>query len=281
MFERYTEKARRVIFFARYEASTLGTEYIDTEHLLLGFLREDKALIREVLLNVDYESAREKISEAVGPKKIDVPTSADLPLTEDAKHVLKYAAEEAERLNTKHIDTEQLLLGLVRDPRFASANFLAQFGVNLESLRKKLEALPPRIDFPSYANQLRRAPLSNVAEIHGKRVNADSLRRAVARLREHHFLWERKLWQAGDVVYEKNGKQFSLDVTLAQDVEKFVLVKGGWKKDRCGICFWELFESEDPAHGVGFTNGRDWICEECYAKFIANDFFASAYSDLT
>jgi hypothetical protein len=62
---------------------------------------------------------------------------------------------------------------------------------------------------------------------------------------------------------------------------KFVLVKGGWKKDHCTICNWELFESEDASHSVGFTNGKDWLCEKCHAQFIDRDFFASAYSDLT
>jgi hypothetical protein len=281
MFERYTEKARRVIFFARYEASSFGTQYIDTDHLLLGLLREDKSLFREVLLNVDYESARNDMVKALGPNIKTIPTSVDLPLNEDAKHALKYAAEEADRLNTKPIDTEHLLLGLSRDPRFSSARFLARFGMDLESLRKKVQALPPRIEFTGDISRFRRAPLSSTVELHGKKVNTEPLRRPVARLREHHFLWERRPWQPRDVAYEKNGKRFSFDVTLAVDSEMFLLVKGGWEKDRCAICDWELFESDDAAHGAGFTNGREWICEECYAEFIANDFFASSYSDLT
>ena len=231
-----------------------------------------------MLLNVDYESAHQDVTNRVGPKKSTIPTSADLPLSEDAKSVLKYAAKEAERLGVTHIGTEHLLLGLTREAKFPSAEFLSRFGVDIESLRKKIDALPR---LAPYINPFRHAPLANEAEIHGKKVNADSLRHAVARLREHHFLWERKLWQPRDVVYERNGKEFSFDVTLAQDVEKFVLVKAGWKKDRCAICDLELFESDDVGHSTGFTNGREWICEECYAKFIANDFFASAHSEIT
>lgn len=278
MFERFTEGARRVVFFARYEASNFGTPYIGTDHLLLGILREDKALVGQVLLNVDYESAYQDVTNRVGPKKKNIPTSADLPLAEDAKRVLAYAAEEAERLGVKHIGTEHLLLGLVREAKFPSAEFLGRFGIDVELLRKKIDALPR---LAPYIGPLRRAPLTNKVEIHGQRVNADSVRLAVARLREHHFVWERRLWQPRDVVYERDGKSFSFDLTLAQDSKKFLLVKGGWKKDECAICGWELSESEDVAHGAGFTNGRDWVCEECHAKFIAIDFFASTYSDLT
>jgi hypothetical protein len=281
MFERYTEKARRVIFFARYEASSFGTPYIDTEHLLLGLLREDKGLIRQVPLNVDYESARREMLKRLGSQVKKIPTTVDLPLSEDAKSVLKCAKEEADRLTAKRIDTEHLLLGLLRDPRFPSAKFLAHLGVNLESLRTKLEALPPRIEFPALINQFSRAPLPNTAEIHGKKLNADSVRQVVTRLRGHHFLWERRPWQARDVVYEKDGSRFSFDLTLAQDTAKFLLVKGGWKKDECAICRWELFESDDLTHSLGFTNGIDWICQECHTKFIANDFFALAYPEMT
>jgi hypothetical protein len=60
-----------------------------------------------------------------------------------------------------------------------------------------------------------------------------------------------------------------------------VLVKGGWKKDECAIRRWELFESDDVTRSFGFTNGIDWICQECHTKFIANDFFASAYPEMT
>jgi hypothetical protein len=281
MFERYTEKARRVIFFGRYEASNLGTRYIDTEHLLLGLLRDNQALIRKVSLDVSYESARDEIVKAIPPQQTKVPLSADLPLSENSKRVLRYAAEEAERLGMKHIGAEHLLLGLVSDPQFPSAKFLGRFGVDLEMLRKRMHTFVQQVHFTGTVNEFGRAPLLHTVEIHGKKVNADSLRHAVARLREHHFLWERKLWQPRDVVYERDGKRFSFDVTLAQDAERFALVKAGWNKDHCAICHWELFASGDVTHSFGFTNGRDWICDECYGKFIENDFFASAYSDLT
>ena len=121
MFERYTEKARRVIFFARYEASQFGSPYIETEHLLLGLLREDKALTNRFLRShASVESIRKQI-EAHTTIREKVSTSVDLPLSNECKRVLAYAAEEAERLGHKHIGTEHLLLGLLREEKcFAS-----------------------------------------------------------------------------------------------------------------------------------------------------------------
>ena len=110
MFERYTEKARRVIFFARYEASQFGSPYIETEHLLLGLLREDKALTNRFLRShQSVESIRKQI-EGHTTIREKVSTSVDLPLSNECKRVLAYAAEEAERLSHKHIGTEHLLL---------------------------------------------------------------------------------------------------------------------------------------------------------------------------
>ena len=105
MFERYTEKARRVIFFARYEASQFGSPYIETEHLLLGLLREDKALTNRFLRShASVESIRKQI-EGHTTIREKVSTSVDLPLSNECKRVLAYAAEEAERLSHKHIGT--------------------------------------------------------------------------------------------------------------------------------------------------------------------------------
>lgn len=283
MFERFTEGARRSVFFARYEASQLGTPYISTEHLLLGILREDKALIRQMLLNVDYESARREVAARVAPDAKKFPTYMDLPLAEDAKEALKGAMEEADRLNATQIGTEHLLLGLVREEDSSSAKLLSPIGASLELLRKRVEALPARVAVREPGPHRGRIPLSppSKIEVHGRRQDLESIHVAVTQLRSHDFYWERKPWQARDVVYEKNRNRFSFDVTLAQDVEKFLLVKGGWKKDNCAVCGWELFESDDPSHGTAFTNGTTWVCEECHRRFIAEDFFHSTYSDLT
>jgi ATP-dependent Clp protease ATP-binding subunit ClpC len=138
MFERYTEKARRVIFFARYEASQFGSPFIETEHLLLGLLREDKALTNRFLRShASIESIRKQI-EGRTPIREKVSTSVDLPLSQECKRVLAYAAEEAERLTHKHIGTEHLLLGLLREDKSFAAEILHERGLRLSTLREEL-----------------------------------------------------------------------------------------------------------------------------------------------
>ncbi len=138
MFERYTEKARRVIFFARYEASQFGSPYIETEHLLLGLLREDKALANRFLRSqANIESIRKQI-EAQTTIREKVSTSVDLPLSTECKRVLAYAAEEAERLGHKHIGTEHLLLGLLREDKSFAAEILHGRGLRLATVREEI-----------------------------------------------------------------------------------------------------------------------------------------------
>ncbi len=139
MFERYTEKARRVIFFARYEASQFGSPYIETEHLLLGLLREDKALTNRFLRShASVESIRKQI-EGHTTIREKVSTSVDLPLSNECKRVLAYAAEEAERLSHKHIGTEHLLLGLLREEKCFAAEILQERGLRLAAIREELQ----------------------------------------------------------------------------------------------------------------------------------------------
>ncbi len=138
MFERYTEKARRVIFFARYEASQFGSPYIETEHLLLGLLREDKALANRFLRShAAIESIRKQI-EAHTTIREKVSTSVDLPLSHECKRVLAYGAEEAERLSHKHIGTEHLMLGLLREEKCFAAEILHERGLRLSQVREEI-----------------------------------------------------------------------------------------------------------------------------------------------
>ncbi len=138
MFERYTEKARRVIFFARYEASQFGSPYIETEHLLLGLLREDKALANRFLRShAAIESIRKQIESQTTIRE-KVSTSVDLPLSHECKRVLAYAAEEAERLSHKHIGTEHLLLGLLREEKSFAAEILHERGLRLNQVREEV-----------------------------------------------------------------------------------------------------------------------------------------------
>src|SRR5579884_3197838 len=138
MFEKYTENARGVIFIARYEASQFGSSYIETEHLLLGLLREDKALTNRFLRShTSIESIRKQIEGRTTIRE-KVSTSVDLPLSQECKRVLAYAAEEAERLSHKHIGTEHLLMGLLREEKSFAAEILHERGLRLSALREEL-----------------------------------------------------------------------------------------------------------------------------------------------
>src|SRR5919106_2658875 len=139
MFERYTERARRVIFFARYEASQFGSTTIETEHLLLGLIREDKNLTNRFLRNhSSIESIRKEIEGRTTIRE-KVSTSIDLPLSNECKRILAYAAEEAERLSHKHIGTEHLLLGLLREEKCFAAEILHERGLRLSTIREELQ----------------------------------------------------------------------------------------------------------------------------------------------
>ena len=139
MFERYTEKARRVIFFARYEASQFGASQIEAEHILLGLMREDKNLTTKFFnrSQASIESIRKEI-EGRTILRERISTSVDLPLSVEAKRVLAFAAEESERLGHRHIGTEHLLLGLLREENSIAAEILYERGLRLSDIRNVL-----------------------------------------------------------------------------------------------------------------------------------------------
>jgi ATP-dependent Clp protease ATP-binding subunit ClpA len=140
MFERYTEKARRVIFFARYEASGLGSVCIESQHLLLGLMREAHAMFEPPRFP---EGSREELQRRIQERALGLPptaTSVDLPLAPESRRILAYAAEEAEALSPPHIGTEHILLGIVREQDSFAAKLLAEYGLTVESLREELKA---------------------------------------------------------------------------------------------------------------------------------------------
>jgi ATP-dependent Clp protease ATP-binding subunit ClpC len=139
MFERYTEKARRVIFFARYEASQFGAPAIEPEHLLLGLMREDKTLTARFLARAQtsLEAIRKEI-EGRAPLREKISTSVELPLAPETKRVLAFAHEESDRLQHRHIGTEHLLLGLLREERSMAAEILYERGLRLNAVREEV-----------------------------------------------------------------------------------------------------------------------------------------------
>jgi ATP-dependent Clp protease ATP-binding subunit ClpC len=146
VFERYTERARRVIFFGRYEASQLGSTTIETEHLLLGLIREDKNLTSRFLRNPSsVETIRKEIEGRTAIRE-KVSTSIDLPLSNECKRILAYANEEAEQFNHRCIGTEHLLLGILREEKCLAAEILRERGLQLVAIREELAKSPPDQD---------------------------------------------------------------------------------------------------------------------------------------
>ena len=142
MFERYTERARRVLFFARYEASQLGSISIETEHLLLGLIREGKGLTSRIFArsHLSIENIRKEIEgRTVFREKVS--TSVEIPFSAETKRVLQFAAEEADRLLHNYIGTEHLLLGVLREERSVASTVLSEKGMRLKSVREDIVQL--------------------------------------------------------------------------------------------------------------------------------------------
>ena len=139
MFEKYTERTRRVIFFARYEASQFGSPQIETEHILLGLIREDRGLIIRFFSgsNESVQEIRRKIRELVVLRE-RIPTSVDLPFSEESKRALAGAVDESNRMNHKFINTEHILLGLLREEKSLAAEILREHGVRAAEIRDEL-----------------------------------------------------------------------------------------------------------------------------------------------
>jgi hypothetical protein len=142
MFERYTERARRVIFFARYEASQYGSPIIDTEHMLLGLLREDRLLLRHLLGPRCLDNEIRDEIETVIHRRERIATSVEVPLSEESKTILNLAGEEADRLGHQHIGTEHILLGILRLPDSLAAKLLTERGAKADVIRQQVANRP-------------------------------------------------------------------------------------------------------------------------------------------
>ena len=142
MFEKYNEKARRALFFARYEASKLGSRVIETEHVLLGILREGEDSVTEIFrrLQVKPEAVRREIEgERVFVERIS--STAELPLSEESKKVLAYASHEAESMLHSTVGSEHLLIGILRVEGCLAMRTLTQHGMDLYGVREEVLAL--------------------------------------------------------------------------------------------------------------------------------------------
>ena len=138
MFERFTDRARRVVVLAQEEARRLDHNYIGTEHILLGLLRDGEGVAVEALggLGISLDETRAKVEEIIG-RGSDQP-SGHIPFTPRAKKVLELSLREALELGTDYIGTEHILLGLIREGQGVAAQVLVDLGAGLDQTREKV-----------------------------------------------------------------------------------------------------------------------------------------------
>jgi len=139
MYERFTDRARKVLQLANQEARRFKHEYIGTEHILLGLVKEGSGVAANVLKNLDIYPVeiRREVEQIVlaGPEMV---TIAKLPQTPRAKKVIEFAIEEARNLNHYYVGTEHLLLGLLREEEGVAAQVLMNLGLRLEKVREEV-----------------------------------------------------------------------------------------------------------------------------------------------
>ncbi|HEV7225391.1 MAG TPA: Clp protease N-terminal domain-containing protein, partial [Pirellulales bacterium] len=139
MYERFTDRARKVMQLANQEAQRFNHEYIGTEHVLLGLIKEGSGVAANVLknLDVDLRKIRLEVEKLVqsGP---DMVTMGKLPQTPRAKKVIEYSMEEARNLNHNYVGTEHILLGLLREQEGVAAQVLMNLGLKLEEVREEV-----------------------------------------------------------------------------------------------------------------------------------------------
>lgn len=169
MYERFTDRARHVMRHANTEAGRLNHEYIGTEHILLGLIKEDFGVAAHVLKNLGFDLLKIRLQVEkfvhVGTDVI-TPSNSKLPQNLRAKRVIEYAVEEAQRLNHNYVGTEHLLLGLLREPEGIAAQVLINMGLTLVNIREEVLNLvgQPTMSLQEENNLLKKA-LASIALI--------------------------------------------------------------------------------------------------------------------
>jgi ATP-dependent Clp protease ATP-binding subunit ClpC len=186
MFERFTDRARKVMALANQEAQRFNHEYIGTEHILLGLVKEGSGVGATVLKNleVDIKKLRLEVEKLVksGP---DMVTMGKLPQTPRAKKVIEYAIEEARSLNHNYVGTEHILLGLLRESEGIAAQVLMNLGLKLEDVRQEvLNLLGAGVDDGPAALGMKMTPTSGRSKQKSKTPALDSFGRDLTQLAE-------------------------------------------------------------------------------------------------
>jgi hypothetical protein len=231
MFERYTERARRVIFFARYEASQYGSPCIETEYLLLGLLREDPLLLSRFVGPTSIAAEIRTEIERQITRRERISTSVEMPLTNECKKVLTLAAEEADRLGYRHVGTEHVLLGMLRVEDSLAARLLRERGLKPAAIREQLANAPGSASRKASAEPSREAIATLDSFLAGlKWFNSEELISFFAKNAE--FIdasgkrWTREeIWRGFETLfapYAKKNASYVVEATLAQTSEVFI-----------------------------------------------------------
>jgi ATP-dependent Clp protease ATP-binding subunit ClpC len=143
MFERYTERARRVLFFSRSEAVESRSRSIETQHILLGLLHESKGMTARIFepVHLSKDDVLAAVPSTVAKRRRRPGVEVEVPFSTETKRVLGYAAEEADRLMHNYIGTEHLILGLLREKQCLAARILNGKGLELYSVRADIVTL--------------------------------------------------------------------------------------------------------------------------------------------
>jgi len=151
MFERYTEAARRALFFSRYEVSQLGGDSIEPEHILLGLLRGDRTVARILeSLRVRSEGIRQEVIQSIAAGE-KLTTSVEIPFSAGTKRVLEFTVLEADGEGVSYIGSEHLLMSILRDDKSTAASILMRHGVSLIDVRKASAAERAALQQPTTA----------------------------------------------------------------------------------------------------------------------------------
>jgi ATP-dependent Clp protease ATP-binding subunit ClpC len=150
MFERYTDKARRVVVLSQEEARRLGHNYIGTEHILLGLIGEKTGTAGRALqaLGVELDAARAQVEQIIGRGDPAHPPSGHMPFTPRTRQVLELASGESRDLGDNYIGTEHLLLALLREGNGVGAQILARSGIDVTRAGQEIAQLLPSVTTP-------------------------------------------------------------------------------------------------------------------------------------
>jgi hypothetical protein len=224
MFERFTDRSRRVVVLAQEEARALNREFVGTEHLLLGLIREDGGLAAQALesLGISEDAARRQVEEITGRGEAG-PAKGHLPLTAHAKKVLQLSLREAMALGHGYIGTEHILLGLIREDAGAATRVLNGLGVDPNAIRQQVIRQVS-------ARQIRQQPGTARAVGRGKRRQLSELRDQLNSVSWRLSVLEQRVGTAPDlaqldrdITQVRRDRESAID---AQDFEHAAVLRG-------------------------------------------------------